>query len=199
MDKSSALPAPCRVSRGVARCCRKQDICSASLLLRRHDERLPAQSGAAAPVPPPALRGIRRPSRGPSCQGSLSVRGHPARSVNTRLTTRKSTATFFNLFLVASQAHPRIGPSPRCRHNVSSPPVAFSLLAHAEAAQETPERPAAGPAPAPAPPAPDPPAPDPPSQPSPGPLEEDQELAVELGAAVDEGLEVGRALERGPA
>ncbi|XP_019733155.1 protein TALPID3 [Hippocampus comes] len=81
-------------------------------------------------------------------------------------------------------AHPRIGPSPRCRHNVSSPPVAFSLLAHAEAEHEPPT---AGPPPV---PTPDPPAPDPPSQPSPGPLEEDRDLAAESGAAADEGLQV---------
>ncbi|XP_051942055.1 protein TALPID3 isoform X2 [Hippocampus zosterae] len=81
-------------------------------------------------------------------------------------------------------ARPRIGPSPGCRRGESSPPVAFSLLAHAEAEQETPERAAAGP----------PPAPDPPSQPSPAPPEEDRELAD------DEGLEVEpdspEALER---
>ncbi|XP_061650339.1 protein TALPID3 isoform X2 [Phyllopteryx taeniolatus] len=81
-------------------------------------------------------------------------------------------------------ARPRIGPSPRCPQTVTSCPVALPLVEHA-----APDPPAAD-SPATHSHALDPPAPYPPSQLSPVPMEEHEELVMELGGVPDEGREV---------
>ncbi|XP_037097894.1 protein TALPID3 isoform X2 [Syngnathus acus] len=92
-------------------------------------------------------------------------------------------------------AHPRIGPSPRCHKTVTSLPVEHAAPELPSPACPAPDSPALLHA-TPDPPAlehhatPDPPVLDPPSRLSSGPLEECEELVVQLGSAPVEGPDV---------